>query len=148
MKPRFLSYHSLNTDLASLLLRLIFGGLFIWHGYTKIENYDLYLSMSRSLIGLGTTMEYNMVTGAEFVCGVLITLGLFTRLAVIPLMFSMAIAYFMAHKKDIFMMKELPFLFLRLTLVVFVLGSGRFSLDYLIFRNRAKPVMQNPTIGP
>jgi uncharacterized membrane protein YphA (DoxX/SURF4 family) len=34
MKTILLQYRSLNTDLAALLLRLIFGGLFIYHGYT------------------------------------------------------------------------------------------------------------------
>jgi putative oxidoreductase len=136
MKSGLLSYRSLNTDLASLLLRLIFGGLFIWHGYTKIENYDQWITMSKSLIGLGAVVEYNLVAYAELICGIFITLGLLTRLAVIPLTISMSVAYFIAHKKDLFMMKELPFLFLLLTLVIFILGSGKFSLDRLIFRNR------------
>jgi putative oxidoreductase len=136
MRNGLLSYRSLNTDLASLFLRFIFGGLFIWHGVMKIENYDLYLSMSRSLIGLGAKVEYNLVIFAEFFCAVLITLGVLTRLSVIPLMISMSVAYFMAHKNDSFQMKELPFLFMCLSLVVFILGSGKYSVDGLFSRKK------------
>jgi putative oxidoreductase len=41
----------------------------------------------------------------------------------------MAVAFFVAHAKDEFMVKELPFLFLLLSIVIFITGSGRYSID-------------------
>jgi putative oxidoreductase len=131
---KILSSQSLHTDLAALLLRLILGGLFIYHGYGKLVNYDMYLSMSKSIIGLGAKTEFNLVIFAEFFCGIFVTIGFFTRLTVIPILITMAVAYFIAHGKDAFMMKELPFTFLLLCIPVFVLGSGRYSVDRLLFK--------------
>ncbi len=126
----------LNTDLAALLLRLIFGGLFIYHGYSKILTYDQYLPLFPDLIHIGGKLSFQLVIFAEFIGGIFIVLGLFTRFAVIPIFIVMLVAYFIAHAKNIFLEKELPFLFLVLCLVVFVLGSGKYSLDRL--RSRSK----------
>jgi len=131
---KLLGTQSLNTDVATLLLRLIFGGLLFYHGYDKIDHYHLYLSMSKSIIGLGAKMEFSLVIFAEFFCGFLIIIGLFTRLAVIPLIISFSVAFFIAHAKDAFMVKELAFLFLLLCIPVFILGSGKFSVDRLLFK--------------
>lgn len=131
---RIVSSTPFSSDLAALVLRLIFGGLFTYHGYDKIVHYDLYLSMSKSIIGLGATIEFNLVIFAEFACGIFITLGFLTRLSVIPLIISMSVAYFIVHAKDAFMVKELAFLFLMLCVPVFILGSGKYSIDRLLFK--------------
>ena len=65
MKNKILSPRSLNTDVAALLLRLIFGGLFIYHGYDKIDHYHMYLSMSKDIIGIGTKLSFNLVIFAD-----------------------------------------------------------------------------------
>lgn len=132
---RLLNSRPFNTDLATLTLRLIFGGLLcVYHGYLKIENYDLYLSMSKDIIGIGTKLSYNLVIFAELGCGFLVAIGLFTRLAVIPIIISFSVAFFIAHAKDAFMIKELAFLFLVLSIPVFILGSGRYSADRLLLK--------------
>jgi putative oxidoreductase len=123
---------SLNTDVAALVLRLVFGGLFIYHGWGKIENYQMYVKEFNP-IGLGNELSLSLTIFGEFVCGILIVLGLFTRLAVIPVFITMIVAFFVAHAKDDFMMKTLPFLYLLLCVVVFILGSGRYSIDAAIF---------------
>ena len=125
---------TLNTDFAALFLRLILGGLFVYHGMQKIELYDTILPMSKEIIGIGPKLSLNLVIFAEFFCGILVLLGLFTRLAVIPITFTMAIAYFVAHKDDPFMMKELPLTFLLICVPIFILGSGKYSLDRFIFK--------------
>ena len=134
MKSKILGYQSLNTDFASLLLRLIFGGLFIYHGYTKLIAFDDILKIWQSVIGLSPKLELCLVIFAEFFCGILVTLGLFTRLAVIPIFITMIVVFFVAQKKDAFPVKELSFTFLLLSIVIYVLGSGKFSLDRLIFK--------------
>lgn len=136
MKNFLTNLRPLHTDAAILLLRLLFGGLFIWHGYQKIEGYEQYVNMFPDFIGLGGKLSYQLVIVAEFGGGILIVLGLFTRLAVLPILFSMCIAYFMAHKKDAFDQKEVVLIFMWLSVVLFILGSGRFSLDALIFHRK------------
>ncbi|KOS08406.1 hypothetical protein AM493_17530 [Flavobacterium akiainvivens] len=128
---------SLNTDLATLVLRLIFGGMFTYHGWGKLAMYDEMLKMFGDPIGLGTELSLVLTIFGEFICGILIVLGLFTRLAVIPVFITMLVAYFVAHGNDDFMVKMLPFVYMLLCFVVFILGSGRYSLDAAIFdKNR------------
>jgi putative oxidoreductase len=131
---RILSTQPLNTDLGILLLRLILGGLFTWHGYDALNHYNLYLSMSKSTIGLGANLEFNLVVFSQFICGIMVAAGLLTRLAVIPIFITMTVAFFVAHKGQPFMMKELPFAYWLLCIPVFVFGSGRCSLDRLFAR--------------
>ena len=138
MKNKILSAQSLHTSLGILLLRLVFGGLFIYIGYGKIEHYDQYLPMFKDYTGLGIKMSYNLVIFAEFFCGILVTIGLLTRLAVIPIMITMIVVVFIALKDQGFIEKQLPFLYLILSLVIFILGSGKFSVDALLFRRRNK----------
>jgi putative oxidoreductase len=74
-------------------------------------------------------LSFNLVIFAELGCGFLVLLGLYTRLAVIPILFTMIIVFFVAHAKAPFMEKELPFSFLLLSLVIFISGSGKYSID-------------------
>jgi putative oxidoreductase len=128
---------SLNTDLATLFLRLILGGLFFWHGFDALQHYSQYLGMSKSIIGLGAKVEFNLVVFSQFLCGLFVAVGFLTRLTVIPLFIAMSVAFFVAHKHDPFMLKELPFVYWLLCIPVFILGSGKYSLDNVIFRRTA-----------
>ena len=132
MKNKLLSYQSLNTDMAALLLRLIFGGLFIYHGYEKLMAYDQILPHFTDLIGIGSKLSFNLVIFAELICGFLVAIGLATRLAVIPIFITMVVAFFIALGQATFNVRELALVFLALSLVVFILGSGRYSVDRMI----------------
>ncbi|RNL95115.1 DoxX family protein [Sinomicrobium pectinilyticum] len=131
---KFLDYRSLNTDVATLLLRLIFGGLFIRYGYMKLMSYNDILPMFGDIIGIGSELSLILVIFAEFFCGILITIGLFTRFAVIPIFITMCVAYFIAHANDPFDTKAIAFVFLLLSIVVFILGGGKYSVDRAFFR--------------
>lgn len=130
---RLTSPLSLNTDLASLILRLIFGGMFIYHGYPKLIGYNQMVEMFGDPIGIGSELSVILVIFAEFFCGIFILLGLLTRFAVVPIFITMLVAFFVAHSKDEFTVKMLPFVYLFLCVVIFILGSGRYSLDATLF---------------
>jgi putative oxidoreductase len=110
----------------------------VYHGYSKFAAYDQILPMFGDLIGIGPKLSFNLVIFAELGCGILVLLGLLTRLAVIPICFTMAVAFFIAHGSDPFKTKELAFAFLALSVVVFILGSGRYSIDNLLFGNKGE----------
>ena|SRR5688572_2935709 len=137
MKNRILDTRAFDSDLSVLLLRLIFGGLFVFHGLTKLLSFNKFLPMFQDYIGIGPKLSFILVIFAEFGCGLLIVLGLFTRLAVIPIFITMIVVFFIVHGKDPFVMKLLPFVYLLLCFVIFVNGSGRYSVDYLIFRRKS-----------
>lgn len=124
---------SLNTDLASLVLRLLFGGMFVYHGWPKLTGYSQMVEMFGDPIGIGNELSVLLVIFAEFFCGLFILLGFLTRFSVIPVFITMLVAFFVAHGKDEFTMKMLPFVYLFLCVVLFILGSGRYSIDELLF---------------
>ena len=136
MKNRLFSTQMISPNLVALLMRMILGGLFIFHGWQKIEAYDKILPMFTDIIGIGSKLSFNLVIFAEFFCGILLVIGLFTRLSVIPILFTMIIAYFVAHEADDFQKKTLPFLYMVLCIPVFFAGSGKYSVDSLIFRKK------------
>jgi putative oxidoreductase len=138
MKFKILNQQSLNTDLATLILRLIFGGLFVYYGYTKFASYNQILPLFQDIIGIGAQLSFNLVIFAELVCGFLVLIGLCTRLSIVPIFFTMVVAYFIAHAKDPFDMKALPFVYMLLSIVIFILGSGRYSIDRLIFKKAVR----------
>lgn len=136
MKYKILQLQPLNTDIAILLLRLIFGGLFFYHGYDSLAHYQQYLSMSKPIIGLSAKLAFNLVVYTQLICGFLVAIGFITRLAVLPLTFAMGVAVFVAHAGAPFYVKEPALLYMLLTVVLFVLGSGKYSADALLFRKK------------
>ena len=136
MKNKILQQQPLNTDVATLLLRLIFGGLFFYHGYDSLTHYQLYLSMAKPIIGLSAKLAFDLVVYTQLICGLLVAVGFLTRLAVLPLAFAMGVAVFVAHAGQPFHMKEPALLYMLLTTVIFVLGSGKYSTDFLLFGKR------------
>ena len=133
---RIFSYQPLNTDAAALLLRIIFGGLFVRYGYMKLSSYDAILPMFQDVIGIGTKLSFQLVIFAELFCGFFVLIGLLTRLTVLPIFITMAVAFLVAHKNDPFDMKVLPLVFLLISVVIFIMGSGRYSIDKLLFKSR------------
>ena len=83
-------------------------------------------------IGLGSTLSLILIIGAEVGCSLFVIVGAFTRLATIPLVFSMLVVIFVVHANDPFQMRELPFLYLGIYILLFFTGAGKISLDSII----------------
>ena len=85
---------------------------------------------------LGATLTLILVVFSEFFCSVLIGIGLATRLAAIPLIITMLVAAFVTHGADPIGKKELALLYLISYGVLLVAGSGKYSVDHLLMRNK------------
>ncbi|MDX1408063.1 MAG: DoxX family protein, partial [Saprospiraceae bacterium] len=72
------------------------------------------------------------------ICAALLVAGLATRLAAIPLMITMAVAFFLVHADDPVLDREVAMLYLVVYAVIYLIGPGRFSLDQLIFGIRKR----------
>jgi putative oxidoreductase len=112
------------------LLRIMTGLLFTAHGMTKILHWPAtdYFPAGQALPPL------MMIAGIlELVGGILIVLGLFTRLTAFILAGMMAVAYFMAHMSQTFLPiqngGELAIMFCFVFLYLSAAGAGPFSLD-------------------
>lgn len=133
MKKYLLSIKPIQSDLALLLLRLASGGIMAYsHGWGKLQGIlegDLGFA---DPIGIGEVPSLFLTVFAEFVCGILVALGLFTRLALVPLAFTMAVAVFVVHADDPFSKQEFGLLFLVPYVALLLLGPGKLSLDKMM----------------
>ncbi|MCG9723245.1 DoxX family protein [Shewanella sp. Isolate7] len=86
---------------AALALRLYLAPVLMQAGYNKLSHFsDTAAWFGNAEWGLGLPMPEVMVAlaaGSEFVGGILLILGLATRLISIPLMVTMAVAAFSVH---------------------------------------------------
>lgn len=123
------------STLFLLLIRLIWGVQFLTAGWGKLSNSAQVMPFFESL-GLPGFMVYVIGT-IELLGGLLLVLGLYSRLAALLLSCVMIGAYATAHNAALFNIfgdfaaftKEAPFLFLMASLTVFSFGPGCWSLD-------------------
>jgi len=120
------------SDTVYCIMRLIVGLLFACHGGQKILNFPP-AAKAMQLDTLGLIGGY-----IELICGFMIALGLFTCLAAFIASGMMAVAYFMVHSKGGFFplvnRGEAAVLYCFVFLFMVFYGSGRISLDALIFK--------------
>jgi putative oxidoreductase len=115
-----------------LVLRVICGALIIPHGYDKLVHFSSLKSNFINLFGIGSTTSLALVIFAEFFCGMFLVVGLFTRIAVIPLFVTMGVALYKAHNLDFFGQGEKAALFLAAFFTILLCGPGRISVDGMI----------------
>jgi putative oxidoreductase len=115
-----------------LIARVVVGGYFIMHGkglfdagamqgFSKYLENDLHFPMP-------TLMAY-LRTGAELFGGIMLVLGIFTRLGAFLIMFTMLVATFTAAKGDLMGEGETPFVYAIFCLTIILIGAGKYSLD-------------------
>ena len=122
-----------SGDLALLILRMTFG-LFMMlnHGWGKLVNFSERSEDFYNFLGLGSSISLGLTIFAEFVCAFLLAIGLFTRLATIPLIATMLVAILVIHGADPIADREMAFLYLAPCVAILLMGPGRYSLDRAI----------------
>ena len=114
-----------------LFVRLFFGVLFFMHGLDKLTDFNELSLTYPSAFGLGSYMTLMVAIFCEFACSMFLLAGLITRIILIPMIISMAVAFFDIH--DGMMPEgELSLIYLIIFLGLFLTGPGRYSVDYLI----------------
>jgi len=120
------------------LARFVVGWIFLWSGWGKLHHLDRIIEYFGQLGIPHPELQAPFVSGTELVCGTLILLGLFTRLASVPLIILMFVAIMTAQREnvsslgDLFGLVELCYI----TLLVWlgVAGAGPLSLDHVLVR--------------
>lgn len=130
-----------------LFLRVFWGIEFIQTGWGKLHNLpqvtEFFLSLGIPAPGINAAF----IGALEFGGGILLLIGLFSRLTAIPLCISMVVAYltadfdavkalFSVNYSDFF--EASPWPFLLVSLIVLLFGPGRFSVD-AILKSRFQP---------
>lgn len=108
------------------------------HGIPKLMGFSEGAATFPDPLGVGHEPSMAMAIFGEVFCSAFMVLGLGTRLAAIPFAFTMFVAGVIVHAGDAWDTKEKAVLFLLGGVCVALLGGGRFSLDEVIRRARAK----------
>ncbi len=120
----------LSSSVGLLVLRLGFGlSMLFGHGWGKLINFTQLSGSFPDPIGAGSTTSLILAIFAEVICAFLITIGLFTRLAAIPLIVTMLTAFFLIHMDDPWSRKELAATYGFAFICIFCSGPGKYSLD-------------------
>lgn len=130
-----MNYYSNKTttsgNVGTAIVRIITGLLLAYHG---LEVFDAKLMKEYAQwdmfkdLPIGLVLVY-LGKGAELVAGMLLALGLFTKLAsVITIITMLGIIFFIGHGK-FWYEDQHPFLFVLLALIFFFNGGGRWSID-------------------
>ena len=117
---------------AMLFLRIVAGGLMFVHGYDKMVHFNETAAHMINFMGIGSKASTALVIFAEFFCSMLVVLGLFTRLACVPLIICMSVALVKAHNNDFLGQGQVAALFLICFVVLLLVGAGKVSVDSMI----------------
>ncbi len=130
----------ISNDIGLLILRLVFGLVLLYgHGFEKLSViFSGQEIQFMDPIGIGASTSFHLAAFAEGVCAILLILGLFSRIATLILTANFIVIFifhaFMVH--DGFNVLELRFLYLFAFIAFTFTGPGRYSLDYLLFRQK------------
>ena len=125
------SIGNFSSDLIILILRLSIAALMLTHGLPKLSKLLAGGEIQfADPIGLGSTLSLVLVVFSEVLCSAFIAIGYKTKLATLPLIFTMLVAAFIIHINDGIYKQEKAILYILVYLSLLITGSGRFSIDY------------------
>lgn len=124
--------------LPNLLARISLGSIFTLSGWGKLHHLD---QVTGFFTQLGIPFpEFNagFVGATEFGFGILILLGLLTRLAAIPLIITMTVAIATAKRPEIEGLTDVlgfeEFIYIVIFIWLMIQGAGKVSLDHFFDR--------------
>lgn len=121
-----------RTSLLILALRILFGLLLMSHGVQKWSQFDALSTTFPDPTGLGSQFSLVLAIFAELFCSMLFIVGFLYRAALLPMITTMGVAFFKIHGGSIVTGGELAFIYLTVFIILFITGSGRFSIDNFI----------------
>jgi putative oxidoreductase len=142
-------YYELLISIASSLqspfllgIRLYWGWQFVQTGWGKLSDIHKVVGFFTGLGIPAPALNAWFVSGLEFGGGLLLIVGLGSRLIALPLVIDMIAAYITADREALFsivsspdkFMAAAPFTFLVASLIVLIFGPGKVSVDALAGR--------------
>lgn len=122
-----------TNSIGLLLLRLGAAGLLFYaHGWPKITHFAERASKFPDPIHLGHPLSLGLVVFAEVFCTIFVALGLFTRIAVIPVLIFLGVAFFIQLGGAPWSDRELAAIYAVPFLALLCTGAGGISLDAIM----------------
>lgn len=130
------------TWLPPLIARVVVGWVFVESGWGKLHHLDKVTAFFTDL-GLPVPgFQAHLVATTEFAGGILLLVGLCTRLASVPLTLIMFVAIATAKRAELHVFSDLigfpEFLYMVLLFWLIVSGPGMLALDRILNRYLSK----------
>jgi len=129
----------MQEDIAKLLLRIMVGGLMLFHGIDKAIHGVNFIEGMLSAYDLPAVVTYGVYIG-EIVAPLMLIFGLLTTLGAIIVIVNMVMAILLVYSDSILSVTqqgawsiEVPMLYLMSAVVIILLGPGRYSVDYYLY---------------
>jgi putative oxidoreductase len=120
------------------LARWTVGWIFVLSGWGKLHNLEQVIKYFGELGIPHPELQAPFASGTELVCGTLVLIGLFTRVASVPLIITMTVAILTAQKENVGSVGDLfgliEWCYIALLFWLGVAGPGPLSLDALLVR--------------
>jgi putative oxidoreductase len=125
-----------STPWGLFFLRISAGCMILTHGIPKFLTYSEKLHTFSDPLGISSPVSLTMAIGAEVFCAIALLLGLRTRLAAVPLLFTMLVATLLIHGSDPFQKKEMAIMYGIVFATLVICGGGALQLDNWISKKR------------
>ncbi|WP_461532850.1 DoxX family protein [Sinomicrobium sp.] len=118
------------SNIGLALLRIVPSVLLMTHGFGKVQMlFQGGEIQFPNPLGLGTIPSLVLASLAEFIAPIFIILGFKARWACIPVIITMATAFFIVHGNDALQIKELALAYLTVFASIALCGPGKLSID-------------------
>lgn len=136
---RIFSHLPYQAGIVLAAARILIGAFMFWHGQEVFdkEKMDEYGKWMVDLDFIFPSFIAYVGKSCEFISGILLCLGLFTRLAAFILIVTMSTITFGMGQGRIFMEDQHPFQFVVFGVLFLFLGGGDYSLDKKLFSENA-----------
>jgi putative oxidoreductase len=129
-----------------LVVRLYWGWQLSQNGWAKLHNLPHVTEFFSSLGLPAPAFTATFVSTFEFVAGILLALGLLSRIAALGVVIDMFVAYWAGDRPSLLAFfsdpdkfsSAAPFIFLFVGLIILIIGPGKLALDTLIDRTIRK----------
>ena len=130
-------FESTKTSLILLASRLVFGLTFASHGLEKLQHFTETAAHFPAPFGLSGDVAVGLSIFGELVCGLAFVFGFLTRLTLLPMIFTMIVAFTTVSGGSV-SAGELAFLYLVIFILSWFAGAGKYSIDGFIAREISK----------
>jgi len=121
--------NSLLKDIGLAFFRITISAMMLFHGVPKFQKLIAGDFEFGDPLGIGSAPSLFLTVIGEFVCPILIIIGIKTRWAAIPAAITMLVAAFIVHGADPFGKKEKALFYLVAFITIALLGPGKLSID-------------------
>jgi len=110
--------------------------LMLLHGWSKFTNFSEDSLEWPDPLHVGSTVSCALTVFAELFCTLFVVIGLFSRLALIPLIVLMIVIVFVIHSGDPLPDREHALMYLLSYLALLFTGPGKYSLERFFSKKR------------